>query len=107
MGNLTVNDASKLPAVPGRQVVAKGKIIRQVREGSRRAALDDLAVGESVFFVAEPGEKASRLQANISSMFRGGESVSQQGLEQRGGMLVFEGELPVSVVRVTRVHDPK
>lgn len=102
-----MNEASKPAAVPGRPVVAKGKIIRQAREGSRRGALDSLEIGESVIFLAEPGDNASKLQKGITSLYRGGESMSQQGLEQHGGMLIFEGEYPLAVVRVTRIHDPK
>jgi hypothetical protein len=72
-------------------------------EVSRKAMLQALEVGESLIFVCEAGQAPNRLQASIASSFRGGESMSQQGLEQQKGLLVFEGEAAVSVTRVIRV----
>lgn len=76
-------------------------------EASRKALMQTLAVGESVIFLCEPGQAANKLQSTITSSFRGSESLSQQGLEQRSGLIVFEGEPAVAVARVTRVREPE
>lgn len=71
-------------------------------EISRKGMLQALEPGESVIFICEPGQAPGRLQASIASAFRDGESMKQQGLEQRQGLLVFEGEPALAVTRVTR-----
>lgn len=71
-------------------------------EISRKGMLQALEVGESLIFICEPGQAPNRLQASIASAFRGGENMSQQGLEQQKGLLVFEGEPALAVTRVTR-----
>lgn len=91
----------------GRPMGRKDKVLRGTHEGSRKALLDALDLGESVVFVCDPGEPPSRLQASIASIYRNGESMGQQGLEQQRGMLVFEGEAPTMVTRVTRIHWPR
>jgi len=75
--------------------------------GSRKYQMDALEVGEFVLFPGEPGQPASKLQASIGSSYRGGQNMSNQGLEQSSGFLVFEGELPRPVVKVTRISEPK
>lgn len=74
---------------------------------SRKEILKALPVGESVFFYGEPGGSTAALQRGIAGAFRAGESMSQQGLTQAGGIMVFEGELPTPVTRVTRMHEAK
>lgn len=73
-------------------------------EVSRKGMMQALEVGECLIFVCEPGQAPNRLQASIASSFRGGESMSQQGLEQQKGLLVFEGEAAVAVTRVIRTR---
>ncbi|MDX9668737.1 hypothetical protein [Pseudomonas sp. P8_250] len=73
-------------------------------EVSRKGMLEALEVGESLIFVCDPGQAPNRLQASIASSFRGGQSMSQQGLEQQQGLLVFEGDAAVAVTRVIRVR---
>lgn len=76
-------------------------------EISRKGMLQALEVGESVIFICEPGQAPGRLQASIASAFRDGENMKQQGLEQRQGLLVFEGEPALAVTRVTRLGPPQ
>lgn len=85
----------------------KGKVLRGPREGGRKALMNALEVGESLMFTGEPGGAISALQASIASSYRGLESMSQQGLTQYGGLLIFEGELPTPVSKVTRDRPPK
>lgn len=77
------------------------------RPGSRKWQILNLEVGESVIFVGEPGENPSRMMANIASAFRGGESMGQQGLTQKSGLAIFEGEVARPAVKITRLHEPK
>ena len=91
----------------GRPMGRRDAVLRGTHEGSRRELMDSLEVGDSLIFVCDPGELPSRLQASISATYRNGESMSQQGLEQQRGMLVFEGEIPTLVTRVTRVSEPR
>lgn len=93
--------------VLGRPVGAKDKVLRGPRPGSRKDTLNSLEVGESVIFYGEPGATLQSLQASIGSTWRGKENMSQQGLTQQGGMLIFEGEMPTPVSRVTRLADPR
>lgn len=86
----------------GRPAGSKNKPAVKVLAG-RRARLDALKVGESEFFVGEPGQLASRLMANIAAQFRGGESVKSQGLTQSAGVAIFDGEFCRPVVKVTRL----
>lgn len=74
---------------------------------SRREIMKALPVGESVYFYGEAGGSTTSLQRAVGSSFRGSESMGQQGLTQAGGIMVFEGELPTPVTRVTRVSEPK
>ena len=86
--------------------MARGRKKGEVQPGSRRWIMDRLAVGDSCIFIGEPGQAASRLQACIASNYRGGDSMGSQGLTQRGGLAVFEGEVPLAIVRVTRTAEP-
>ena len=97
-----MSNAGKVAGTPNRD-----KIVRSAREGSRRDLLDGLAVGDSLVFICEPGDGPGPMQRAISGTFRGGESMSQQGLEQQKGLLVFEGEPALSVTRVTRISEPR
>lgn len=81
----------------------RGRKPGQTIPGSRRWIMDRLQVGESYIFIGDVGKVASSLQADIASCYRSGESMGQQGLQQRAGLAVFEGELPVPIVRVTRI----
>jgi len=83
----------------------RGRKKGETLPNSRRSIMDALKPGQSCLFLAEPGQPASKLQACIASNYRGGESMRQKGLTQKGGLLVFPDELPVACVRVTR--DPK
>lgn len=91
----------------GRPRGSKDKVLRGPRAGSRKEAMLSLEVGESVIFLVEPGSNLQTLQATISSSFRWPENMSNQGFAQDSGMLVFEGEIPTYVSRVTRVAPPK
>lgn len=73
-----------------------------LQAGSRKAQILALKPGESVIFTGKPGQSVSRLMASIASCFRGGESIGGLGLTQSGGLCVFEGELPLAAVKVTR-----
>ena len=84
----------------------KQKILRGPRAGSRKAILQGLEVGECVMFYGEPGGSAQALQSSISSTWRGNETMKNQGLTQDSGLLIFEGELPTPVSRVTRFSEP-
>lgn len=84
----------------------KQKVLRGPRAGSRRAILQALEVGESAIFYGEPGASLQSLQSSVSSTYRGPETLGQQGLAQTGGFMMFEGELPVPVTRVTRLGLP-
>lgn len=84
----------------------RGRKAGQLIPTSRRAQMDALAIGDSVIFVAQHNEKASRLMASIASCYRGGLSMRQQGLTQRVALLVIEGEISTPAVRVTRTSDP-
>lgn len=75
-------------------------------EVSRRGLLDALEVGESIIFVAAPDQPLTNLQRGISGSYRGSQSMSSEGLKQERGLLVFEGEISLSVTRVTRVKRP-
>lgn len=85
--------------------MASGRKKGGVQAGSRRWTMDKLKLGESCFFIGEPGQLASKLQASIASCYRGGESMIQQGLQQSSGLAVFEQELSRPVVCVTRIAD--
>lgn len=74
---------------------------------SRKAIMDDLAIGESVIFTGEPGGKLQALQASVNATYRQPQTFGGQGLQQTGGLMIFEGELPTPVSRVTRVADPE
>ena len=81
----------------------KQKVLRGPRAGSRRAIMEALGLGESAIFYGEPGASLQSLQSSVSSTYRGPDTLAQQGLIQKGGVLMFEGELPIPVTRVTRV----
>ena len=80
--------------------------VKGTRAGSRLHAMLSLAVGESVVFTGEPGEPAKKLGASLSSAFRYGRNITNQGLELKYGLSVFVDELPRPCVRVTRVAEP-
>lgn len=84
----------------------KQKVLRGPRAGSRRAILEALEIGESAIFYGEPGASLQSLQSSVSSTYRGPETLGTQGLVQAGGVMMFEGELPVPLTRVTRVALP-
>lgn len=85
----------------------KPKVLRGPRPGSRKAILEALEVGESVIFHGDAGGSCNALQSSISSTYRGSvETLQNQGFTQAGGMLIFEGELPTPVSRVTRISKP-
>lgn len=84
----------------------RGRKAGQLVPTSRRAQMDALAIGDSVVFIAQNGEKASRLMASIASCYREGLSMGQQGLTQRVALLVVDGEIPTPAVRVTRISKP-
>lgn len=69
--------------------------------------MDELSVGESVIFTGTPGGKLQALQASINATYRQPQTFGAQGLQQAGGLMIFEGELPTPVSRVTRVADPE
>ena len=77
------------------------------RPGSRRHAMESLALGECVIFVGDPGDPAQPLMASIASAWRGNTNLTKQGLTQKSGLAVFEDELPRPAVRVTRVAMPE
>lgn len=81
------------------------KVIRGPRAGSRKAIMQALELGESVVFMGEPGASLQGLQASVNATFRQPETFGGQGLSQTGGLLVFEGEVPVPVTRVTRIFE--
>lgn len=88
----------------------KRRKVETVKQGGalgKRPLIDALEIGESVIFICEPGELPSKFQAAITSQYRNGESLSQQGLVQQKGLIVFEGEPATVVNRVTRIHYPK
>lgn len=74
---------------------------------SRKAIMDALAIGESVIFTGESGGKMQALQASVNATYRQPQTFGGQGLQQTGGLMHFEGELPTPVTRVTRVADPE
>lgn len=84
----------------------KQKVLRGPRAGSRRAILEALETGESAIFYGEPGASLQSLQSSVSSTYRGPETLGTQGLVQTGGVMMFEGELPTPVTRVTRLGPP-
>lgn len=92
----------------GRPAVGKGNGTKSgTQKGSRRHTLDHLRIGESAFFVGEQGQQAGRLMANIASIYRDGECISQQGLTQSAGVAIFDGEYSRPVVKVTRLRHPE
>ena len=92
----------------GRPAVGKGNGTKSgPQRGSRRHTLDHLRIGESAFFVGEQGQLAGKLMANIASIYRNGENISQQGLTQSAGVAIFDGEFSRPVVKVTRLSHPK
>ena len=76
------------------------------RVGSRAWLFENLAIGESTFFVGDEGQKAQPLQASIAATYRGGRNMCGEGLEQVAGICIFEGEQARPVVKVTRVKNP-
>lgn len=72
------------------------------RAGSRKALMQALKVGECVIFTGKPGQSCQSLMASIASCFRLNENMNNQGLTQRAGLVVFEGELSRPAVKVIR-----
>lgn len=70
-----------------------------------KSSLEALKIGESLVFTGEPGEPINSLMKLIAAPFRG--NMSAQGLTQRGGLTVFEGETSRPSVMVTRISEPK
>lgn len=77
---------------------------RGLRQGSRKSLLMKLELGDYEMFVGIPGQTIQDLQKSIASAFRGGQTISNMGFTQLGGLAVFEGELSRPVVKVTKIR---